>query len=540
MSSIHPFELVPNNVAPVTTTDQFKNKILLGKKRRHPKKKSNSAPLSSSKSNKRYHSIDKALQSTSIFEPSLYEKLRISSLNPFKKYWDIQMEVILLYNILTTSYFLAYQLPSGRELIFDVICWVLFVLDLLVCLLEERRTKKGEIISKFKKSFRKYLKKWFFVDLLSLMPCAFAGYPEVEYYFRMLRLLKLPSVIDLADGTGLGLILTTLRLGTVNDLGQVRYSFKFKVITSLIKLMIFIIFMIYFLGCFWYWFQKKVDNYKYSHGENNFEDMNYLEYKLVSELSYQKIALSSSYFMLTTIATIGYGDFLPKNIYEMSFMMFAMLFGVTLFGYISGSINSSVTFFSDVTHGQDMIGELYGWLDFIEHSQGKLPKRLRKKIVSHFEYYNRKDRLKSLAKCYWNVESSDDYLSIDQEYVKGISEKTYYKIIKNLYRDFWENFRYYFQEKSLFYAVVPHLQPRRFYDGESVFYRNMKIEEVHFILKGRIAIGVLEGENSKIFNYVGKYDVIGDFVLLTGSNNSFDYISLDQTETLMLPGVVFQ
>jgi Ion channel. len=42
-------------------------------------------------------------------------------------------------------------------------------------------------------------------------------------------------------------------------------------------------------------------------------------------MSTQEVALRCSYYMLTTISTIGYGDFLPHNIYEMSFLIVVML-----------------------------------------------------------------------------------------------------------------------------------------------------------------------------------------------------------------------
>jgi hypothetical protein len=40
------------------------------------------------------------------------------------------------------------------------------------------------------------------------------------------------------------------------------------------------------------------------------------------------------YYGMTTLSTIGYGDFLPKCVSEKLIMSFVMMFGVTVFSYI--------------------------------------------------------------------------------------------------------------------------------------------------------------------------------------------------------------
>ena len=46
------------------------------------------------------------------------------------------------------------------------------------------------------------------------------------------------------------------------------------------------------------------------------------------------------YFTVTTVSTIGYGDLEPNSIDEMIYCIFLMLFGVTLFTFISGALSS--------------------------------------------------------------------------------------------------------------------------------------------------------------------------------------------------------
>ena len=49
----------------------------------------------------------------------------------------------------------------------------------------------------------------------------------------------------------------------------------------------------------------------------------------------QKLILSS-YFALTTLSTVGYGDYFPVSKEEKIFVIFIMLAGVAFFSYLMG------------------------------------------------------------------------------------------------------------------------------------------------------------------------------------------------------------
>ena len=65
--------------------------------------------------------------------------------------------------------------------------------------------------------------------------------------------------------------------------------------------------------------------------------------------------ISLSYYALTTLSTIGYGDFLPKSVDEKLTMGLCLLFGVTIFSLIMNKLMDVLKDYKeiDLNLGQD-------------------------------------------------------------------------------------------------------------------------------------------------------------------------------------------
>ncbi|OMJ78266.1 hypothetical protein SteCoe_21942 [Stentor coeruleus] len=457
-----------------------------------------------------------------------------------KRIWDIIIELILAYNIITTLFFLSYEYPTGGILIVDIICWIFFIIDIVINFYTEQKNDKGERVNDFVGIANIYMKGWLIFDLVSIIPLRSAGYEMAEYLLRMFRLLKLPGVIDITDGTGVSYLLTFFSFGRREKNGKITYSYTSKIIASLTKLFIIIIFIVYFLGCFWYWFQGIVSNYRFSSAKDGVDENTFENAFGLEGMHSKDIALRSSYFMLTTIATIGYGDFLPRNIYEMSFILVAMLFGVTLFAVIMGNFNSALAYYTEATSATDCLGELHLWLRSLERIHGDIDKDLKTKIINHFKYYFEKDRLKCLAKNYWEAETPDDLINVDQQYVSSLPESDYFEIMDCLYSDFFSNFYFFFKKSKIKYAIVPHLQPRYYGENKLILKRFREVNEIVFVTSGYVGAGI--NFNRKFYELL-RYEIgrtiIGDYPILAKKINQFDYIAFEISEGLAIDSKAF-
>jgi hypothetical protein len=72
--------------------------------------------------------------------------------------------------------------------------------------------------------------------------------------------------------------------------------------------------------------------------------------------------LKSSYYALTTLSTVGYGDFFPVTTYERVFSIIIMLGGVAFFSYIMGNFIEIITNYEKKMGVSDKNGELTDWL----------------------------------------------------------------------------------------------------------------------------------------------------------------------------------
>ena len=101
------------------------------------------------------------------------------------------------------------------------------------------------------------------------------------------------------------------------------------------------------------------------------------------------------YFALTTLSTVGYGDYSPISSPERIIGAMILLAGVAIFSIFQGSLNDMIVDYREKTSSSGDFDNLYKWMSFLQRfNQGKrLNKELKKKIEHFFEYYWENDRL---------------------------------------------------------------------------------------------------------------------------------------------------
>ena len=96
--------------------------------------------------------------------------------------------------------------------------------------------------------------------------------------------------------------------------------------------MIIAAFITYFIGCFWFLISDNLNKQSDVRDKLTFVTF----FGLDTQSNWRKLIISC-YYTLTTLATVGYGDFYPISDMERILALILMLCGVAFFSYIMGS-----------------------------------------------------------------------------------------------------------------------------------------------------------------------------------------------------------
>ena len=126
---------------------------------------------------------------------------------------------------------------------------------------------------------------------------------------------------------------------------------------KIVRLVIMAIIITYFIGCFWWYFCTitRDDSPTYKGFLNHFE-------LLDPDVGKDRQLVISSYYALTTLSTVGYGDFYPISNRERMFAVLIMLGGVAFFSYIMGSFIEILSNYDSRDSNADLVSELNYWL----------------------------------------------------------------------------------------------------------------------------------------------------------------------------------
>jgi hypothetical protein len=89
---------------------------------------------------------------------------------------------------------------------------IFFVLEMGLNFMTEITDDHDKPISSFRLIAKNYLLGWFIPDLIAVFPIGvIVGNWDVEYFCRMVRIIKLPNALNMLDGRGLSLLIVLVR-----------------------------------------------------------------------------------------------------------------------------------------------------------------------------------------------------------------------------------------------------------------------------------------------------------------------------------------
>jgi len=244
--------------------------------------------------------------------------------------WDLITMVFTFYEVIFGPFYLGFEFyPSAGVMRFELLKDIFFFLEIFLNF-HTGYFKDGVLIVSHKKIAKRYLKTWFSVDLLANLP-----YGEI---------------IAIADG-GISHFIhgriygASLQYSRVLKLLRTFKWFKIKKVLTkyqdhiesrvmigvlgLFSLLLYVIFLAHWLACIWHLTGLK---------SLEVEPESWLSVHGYQAESVPERYVTSLFWAITTMLTVGYGDITPVNIIERIVNIFGMLLGCAVFAYSMNSI----------------------------------------------------------------------------------------------------------------------------------------------------------------------------------------------------------
>lgn len=378
----------------------------------------------------------------------------------------------------------------------------IYLIDMFRCFTEPYIQGDGKIIESRRKIAVHYAKTWFVADMYSFYPLAYLRYISsweegtidpfemfwAQNFERLNRLYKFMLLFQIGRAR--------LSLKYLQDFIK---EFNLRVeYQNLIIVFVVLGYIIHVAGCLWY----------ASHFGDPFSYINWITYNGIKDDSMLVKYIYSIYWATVTCTTVGYGDILPMNGYELIWAMIIICFGVAIFSYILSDLSSK---FSDITKSYNINQEKITQIENLDKKFG-IGNVLLEKLLEFFRNHNTDNQLEN------NKEMS--------LILKALPSSLKTHMAKFMYQDAIMIHRFLQDRDDAFYShFLEELKVDRFTQSDVLAQSGVKAESVFFIMNG-----VVKNTTTNKFYEAGH--VINHDVILKKINIEHDYVA--ETEVIVL------
>ncbi|XP_051775634.1 potassium voltage-gated channel subfamily H member 1 isoform X4 [Erpetoichthys calabaricus] len=317
----------------------------------------------------------------------------------FKTTWDWVILILTFYTAIMVPYNVSFKTKQNNVawLVVDSIVDVIFLVDIVLNFHTTFVGPAGEVISDPKLIRMNYLKTWFVIDLLSCLPYdvinAFENVDEgISSLFSSLKVVRL------------------LRLGRVAR--KLDHYIEYGAAVLVLLVCVFGL-AAHWLACIWY----SIGDYEVIDEETNTVRTDSWLYMLGDSIgmpyrfnlsgtgkweggpSKDSVYISSLYFTMTSLTSIGFGNIAPTTDGEKIFAVAMMMIGSLLYATIFGNVTTIFQqMYANTNRYHEMLNSVRDFLKLYQVPKG-LSERVMDYIVSTWSMSRGIDTEKVLQIC---------------------------------------------------------------------------------------------------------------------------------------------
>uniref|UniRef100_UPI0035902E01 potassium voltage-gated channel subfamily H member 1-like isoform X1 n=2 Tax=Myxine glutinosa TaxID=7769 RepID=UPI0035902E01 len=406
----------------------------------------------------------------------------------FKTTWDWIILILTFYTAIMVPYNVSFKTKQNNVvwLVMDSVVDVIFLVDIVLNFHTTFVGPAGEVISDPRLIRMNYLKTWFVIDLLSCLPYdiinAFENVDEgISSLFSSLKVVRL------------------LRLGRVAR--KLDHYIEYGAAVLVLLVCVFGL-VAHWLACIWsfigYYEVEQVRNkatnrtleptwlcelghtigspYHYNTSSSNWE----------GGPSKDAVYISSLYFTMTSLTSIGFGNISPNTEIEKTFAVAMMMIGSLLYATIFGNVTTIFQqMYANTNRYHEMLNSVRDFLKLYQVPKG-LSERVMDYIVSTWSMSKGIDTEKVLQICPKDMRA-DICVHLNR---KVFNEHPAFRLASD----------------SCLRALAVEFQTHHCAPGDLIYHAGESVDTLCFVVSG--SLEVIQDE--EVVAILGKGDVFGD------------------------------
>ncbi|KAK0140633.1 Potassium voltage-gated channel subfamily H member 1 [Merluccius polli] len=426
----------------------------------------------------------------------------------FKTTWDWVILILTFYTAIMVPYNVSFKTKQNNVtwLVVDSIVDVIFLVDIVLNFHTTFVGPAGEVISDPKLIRMNYLKTWFVIDLLSCLPYdvinAFENVDECcPDFLTFLCPLFLPGVA--LSSQGISSLFSSLKVVRLLRLGRVARKLDHYIeygAAVLVLLVCVFGLAAHWLACIWY----SIGDYEVIDEDTNIVRLDSWLYILAETAgtpyrfnasgsgkweggpNKDSVYITSLYFTMTSLTSIGFGNIAPTTDGEKIFAVAMMMIGSLLYATIFGNVT---TIFQQMYANTNRYHEMLNSVrDFLKLYQ--VPKGLSERVMDYIAST-------------WSMSRGIDTEKVLQICPKDMRADICVHLNRKVFK---EHPAFRLASDGCLRALAMEFQTIHCAPGDLIYHAGESVDSLCFVVSGSLEVI----QDDEVVAILGKGDVFGD------------------------------